>query len=168
MKHIYEKLAKSLAEKNLKARIIAVGRSALELYGIEAQYTQDIDFELIAEDEVWKDLEAIIEGLEVRADYGESFDRWSVVPMPEGYRERAKCVMKFGKVEVCVLDPVDYVIGKLRRGTVEDEEDARLVIKRFGIKKEEIARRLELIKPVKDIEYFLFRKRMESFLAGVS
>ena len=56
MKHIYEKLAKNLAERNLKARIIAVGRSALELYGIEAQYTQDIDFELIAEEEVWKEL----------------------------------------------------------------------------------------------------------------
>jgi len=165
MKHIYEKLARKLAEKGLKARIIAVGRSALELYGIEAQYTQDIDFELIAGEEVWNEIEKVIEELGVRADYGEDFDRWSVVPMPKGYRERVKCVMKSGDVEICVLDPVDYLIAKLRRGTTEDEMDARAVVKKFNLRKGDISNRLELIEPIKDIEFFLFKKRMENFLS---
>lgn len=168
MRHIYEELAKSLAEKNLRARIIAVGRSALELYGIEAQYTQDIDFELIADEEVWNEIGRLIEGLEVRADYGEDFDRWSVVPMPKGYRERAECVIKFGDVEICVLDPVDYVIAKLRRGTAEDEMDAQAVMRKFNLSREDIEERLKLVKPVKDVEFFLFKKRMENFLSGAS
>ncbi len=168
MRHIYEELAKSLAERNLKARIIAVGRSALELYGIEAQYTQDIDFELIADEEAWNEIGRLIERLRVRADYGEDFDRWSVVPMPKAYRERVKCVMKFGGVEICVLDPIDYVIAKLRRGTFEDETDARAVMKKFNLSREDIEKRLGLIELIKDVEFFLFKKRMESFLSGAS
>ncbi len=168
MRHIYEELAKSLAERNRRARIIAVGRSALELYGIEAQYTQDIDFELIADEDVWNEIERLIERLGVKADYGEDFDRWSVVPMPKGYRERAECVIKVGDIEICVLDPIDYVIAKLRRGTSEDEADARAVMKKFNLSREDIEKRLELIEPIKDVEFFLFKKRMESFLSNAS
>jgi len=168
MRQIYERLAEELSRRGLKARIIAVGRSALELYGIESEYTQDIDFELIADEETWKEINTVIGKLGIRADYGEDFDRWSVVPMPEGYRERIRCVIKQGEVEVCVLDPIDYVIAKLRRGTEEDEKDAIAVVRKFNLKKENIEKRLELIKPIKDIEFFLFKKRTERFLSDAS
>lgn len=167
MRQIYEKLAEELSRRGLKARIIAVGRSALELYGIESEYTQDIDFELVADERTWEEIDEIIGELGIRADYGEDFDRWSVVPMPEGYRKRVNCVIKRGEVEVCVLDPVDYVIAKMRRGTEEDERDAIAVIRKFNLKREEIEKSLELIRPIRDVEFFLFKKRMERFFSRV-
>ncbi len=164
MKHIYEKLAEELAERGFRAKIIAVGRGALELYGIKSEYTQDIDFELIADEKVWEYINEILSNIKVRADFGEDFDRWSVVPMPEGYRERAVEVIRRGEVSICVLDPVDYVISKLRRGTEEDERDAEKVVKKYGIKRKDLEERLKKIRPLKDVEFFLFRERVSRFI----
>ena len=165
MKLLYEKLVEELAKRNLKCKIIAVGRSALELYGIEeGRFTKDIDFELDTDEEGWKVVEEVLGRLEILADFSEDIDRWGIVPMPEGYRERAVCVLRKGQVELCVLDPVDYILSKLRRGTAEDEEDALMVAKKFRIDQQAILERAKLIRPIKDVQFFLFKKRLERFL----
>ena len=100
----------------------------------------------------------------VPANFGNSMDRWSVVPMPVGYRDRTRTVMERGGVRLGVLDPADYVLSKLRRGTAGDQDDAGKVITKYGITKTDLENRLGMIEPIRDMEMFLFIQRFKVFL----
>ena len=72
--------------------------------------------------------------------------------------------MERGGVRLGVLDPADYVLSKLRRGTAGDQEDAGKVIGKYGITKNNLENRLGMIEPIRDMEMFLFIQRFKAFL----
>ncbi len=77
----------------------------------------------------------------IPADLSENISGWSVVAMPEGYIERAKVVVQDKNLIIKILDPYDFVIAKLRRGT---QEDALFVAKKFNLNSEKILKYGEL------------------------
>ncbi|QID33166.1 DUF6036 family nucleotidyltransferase [Pampinifervens florentissimum] len=165
MRVVYERLLEKLSEKGIRCKLIAIGRSALSFYKVnKAKSTMDIDFEITEFEGKIEELQTVLDELGIRADYGEDIDRWGVVPLPAGYRDRAVNVLKRGGAELYVLSPVDFIISKLRRGTQEDWEDAIDVAFAENIKPEEIREVLKLIKPIRDVQFFHFLKRLERFL----
>lgn len=164
MKVLYEKIIEELQKHNVNAKIIAIGRSAMEFYDIFCQTTQDIDFEFISDDKGWEVLIQVLKKYKIKADYSENISNWNVVPLPEGYRERSQIVYDKNNVKLLILEPVDYIFSRLRRGTVEDEQDALRIMQKFFISEKQLKERFSSIKEIKDIHYFLFVKRFENFL----
>jgi hypothetical protein len=166
MEHLYKRLYTIL--KNIKGNkqieVIFIGRSAMPFYGIPSK-TLDVDFEIrgLGEKEFFLLKEALDrEG--IIADFGEDISGWSVIPLPEGYRERARIVYEDEDIKFKVLDPVDFIVSKLRRGTDDDEEDALNLVRCLNIKAEDITARIGSLKLPKDLETFFFLKRINRFL----
>ncbi len=144
-----------------------LGGLALHYYGMENRSTIDIDAE------VKGDLESLFHFLKAKnipSDLSENISGWSVVAMPPGYRERAIQLFHSDILEVRVLDPLDFIIAKLRRFTEEDIEDALFVAKKYQIKSEQIAQSADsaLAHSIKDTTLFLFKKNVELFLKKVN
>lgn len=166
MEYILKKLIEII--KNVAGdrpvEVILVGRSAMPFYGI-IQGTQDIDFEIRGlDDNQFARLKELLDKEQIIADFGEDVSRWSIIPLPEGYRERARIVLEDENVKVKILDPVDFIISKLRRGTAEDEEDAFELCRIKGIKASDIEGAMKMINIPRELESFYFLKRMERFL----
>ncbi|WP_096601263.1 DUF6036 family nucleotidyltransferase [Hydrogenobacter hydrogenophilus] len=72
------------------------------------------------------DLEEIYLELKKRgfeSDLSEKVSGWSVISLPEGYRDRVITIYQDEKLKISVLNPYDFIIMKLRRGTEQDIED---------------------------------------------
>ncbi len=160
-----EKLLKEFVkETGEKLEIILIGGLALELYGMKNRITIDIDAEVFIGD--LEKLYSFLKKHGIPADLSENISGWSVISMPSGYRKRAKTIIKDENFSIKILDPYDFVIAKLRRGTQEDIEDALFVAKKYNLKESKI---LELVEnaiknSVKDTALFSFRKRVNYFL----
>jgi len=166
MEHLYEKLYTILKsiKGNKEVEVIFIGRSAMPFYGIPSK-TFDMDFEIrgLGDKEFFLLKEALDrEG--IIADFGEDISGWSVIPLPEGYRERARVVYESQGIRFKVLEPIDFIVSKLRRGTVDDEEDALDLVRCLNIKAEDITARIGSLKLPKDLETFFFLKRINRFL----
>lgn len=167
MRDLYEKIFKELSKEGVNAKITVVDRSAMEFYGFDSILTKEIEFEFFSDDKGWKVLLDVLRNIEAKAYFGENVSMWSVIPLPDGYGKRTILVMKEGLVEVCVLDPLDYIFLRLRIGTVEDELDSFKIAKMFSLTEYQFKERFSLIKQVKDIQFFLFQRRFESFLGSL-
>lgn len=146
--------------------IILLGGLAVQYYGMENRATIDIDAEIKG------DIEGVFTFLKSRnipADIGENISGWSVVAMPPGYRERVIEIYGDEFLTVNVLDPLDFIIAKLRRFTEEDIEDALFVARKYNIKIEEIAKRAEeaIRNSPKDTALFVFRKNVSIFISNL-
>ena len=91
--------------------------------------------------------------------------------MPSGYRERAVSVYKSSYLSVKVLDPYDFILSKLRRGTRDDIEDALKVAKSMEdfnpqILKERIEQALK--ESPKDTYILNFKRICEYFFSRLS
>ncbi|MDA8066597.1 MAG: hypothetical protein M0031_14025 [Thermaerobacter sp.] len=172
MRALYEILVNRLSEYKIPVTIIVIGRSALPFYDLPDEYTYDLDFEFSTNDErlsarLFDIIKKVLSEIGIPANFGSSIDRWSVIPMPVGYRNRIKTTIERDKVRLCVLDPADYVISKLRRGTSSDQADANKVMEKFGVTKNDLENRFKMIEPVRDTEMFLFIQRFKSFVESV-
>ncbi len=169
MELLYERFFNILKEaiKTRPVDVLFIGRSAMPFYGIKTS-TVDLDFEIqgISEQEFYQ-LKELLDRNHLIADFSEDVSRWSLIPLPEDYRERARVVYEREGIRFKVLDPVDFVISKLRRGTVEDEEDSMAVIQVFGITEEDIRERIKMVTIPKDLESLFFMKRIERFLSSL-
>lgn len=69
-------------------------------------------------------------------------------------------------LRVIVLDPTDFIISKLRRGTEQDFTDAEFVVRRYGVTAEAIqmAADAAVAASPKDTALFVFRKAIALFL----
>lgn len=146
--------------------LILIGGLALQYYGMKERATIDIDAEIKG------DLEGLFNFLKensIPSDLGEDIAGWSVVSMPPGYRERAIEIYTATNLSVKVLNPLDFIIAKLRRATEEDMSDAIFVAKKFGLRPEDIKNCAEeaVRNSPKDTMVFLFRKNVELFLKGL-
>ncbi|MFN3479893.1 MAG: DUF6036 family nucleotidyltransferase [Thermodesulfovibrionales bacterium] len=138
--------------------IIIVGGLAMQAYGLSLRKTVDLDGEIKASDESYLKVIRELTKKSVVCNISDNLDRWGVIPMPDGYRERSTVYHQKTNLTVKILDPVDFVISMLRRGTEEDLQDAEEVVKHFNIRKSDIASRLEIISLPKDTESLLFKK----------
>ncbi len=147
--------------------LLLVGGLALQAYGATERVTQDVDGELVG------DLDPLIEFLRrhgVPADLGENISRWSVVAMPPGYRDRASVLLKQPGLCIRLLEPVDFVIAKLRRGTDLDLDDAEDVVRRFSVTAQVVREAAEaaVAASPKDTALFLFRKTVDLFCSRMA
>ena len=69
-------------------------------------------------------------------------------------------------LRVAVLEPTDFVISKLRRGTEQDFTDAEFVARRYGVNRQAVqaAADAALAASPKDTALFVFRKAVDLFL----
>lgn len=144
--------------------LLLVGGLALQAYGYTDRSTQDVDGELKG------DLDPLVRFLrehQVPADLGENMSGWSVIAMPPGYRDRATVYREQPRLRLRLLQPADFIIAKLRRGTDLDLEDAAYVAHRFGVTAHAIrdAADAAIAASPQDTALFIFRKTVALFCA---
>src|SRR5438094_115547 len=117
-------------------RVVLTGGAAAVLQGVK-RATHDIDFELTLKRprragpaESWDAIEKAIEETGrvtgVVPQYAEDIDRWSAITLPSKNSTRYR---QIGKVEVRILSPDLWAIGKLTRYLSSDIGDLRTVLK---------------------------------------
>ena len=143
--------------------VILIGGLAVQYYGLKDRATVDIDAEVKGDVEGLQDY---LRENHIPADLGENISGWSVVAMPPGYRERIISIHQDEWLQVGVLDPVDFIIAKLRRFTEEDISDALFVAGKYHADPAEIRRAAEeaIRHSPKDTALFLFRGNLDLFL----
>jgi len=146
--------------------ILVVGGIAMALYGLP-RYTNDLDAEVVSGEHL-EALQKFLEKNGILANLSENISGWGIVPLPGDYRAKSKTLYSDGKITIRTLDPVDFVISKLRRGTDEDLEDIEHVVKRFKLSPADVERRCMEIEWRKDQETLFFKKRLEAFLRRAS
>ena len=161
VKRILKEFVKDTGES---LELILIGGLALQLYGRGDRATVDIDAE-VEKGDLFK-LYEFLKKKGIPADLSENISGWSVVAMPERYRERAKTVIKDKNLIIKLLDPYDFVIAKLRRGTQEDFEDALFVAKRFNLDPEKISEygQLAVKNSIKDTALLNFKRKLDIFI----
>lgn len=142
--------------------LLLVGALAMQCYGLRERYTNDVDGELIGP---LQPLLTFLTDKGVPADLTQDISGWSVVAMPPGYRDRATDLVSHPKLRIRLLEPVDFVIAKLRRGIELDLDDALYVVRRFRISRDAIeqAAAAAVAASPQDTALFLFRKTVELF-----
>lgn len=151
---IFKDIAKSTGKS---IEIILVGAQALPYYGVKARATMDIDAEIVR-----GDLEEVYFELKKRrfeSDLSENISGWSVISLPKGYRNRAITIYQDDQLKVSVLNPYDFIIMKLRRGTEQDLEDCLNVALANQLSVEELDKHFEnaIRNSIKDTAILNFR-----------
>lgn len=101
---------------------------------------------------------------EIQFNIGDDIDHWGVVPLPSGYRDRARTIFDEEGTVVKILDPLDFVIRKMRRGIEQDLDDALAIIRHFSLSSKDVSEHAKKIRFPLDNETFVFRKRLGQFL----
>jgi len=149
--------------------VILLGGLAMISYGANCR-TLDIDCELHGKTNfLLKQMQMLNQRLRnynLPADIGEDVSCWSMINLPPGYQERKKLFLKKGLISFYVLHPLDLLISKLRIGRNQDFEDAKYLVRKFGLKKNEIkemVRQTINVSP-KSTEILRFKKVVQFFL----
>lgn len=142
--------------------LLLVGALAVQCYGLRERYTNDVDGELSGP------LQPLVRFLTdegVPADLTQDISGWSIVAMPPGYRDRATHFVSHPGLRIRLLEPVDFVIAKLRRGIEIDLDDALYVVRRFQISRGAVeqAAAAAIAASPQDTALFVFRKTVELF-----
>lgn len=160
-----EKIENFFKEKETFAEIILIGGLAMEYYG-SPKYTLDIDGEIHCDEKEYYEFLDYLVKEKINFNLGEDISGWGIIPLPEGYRERAITVHESEFLKLKILEPVDFVYSKLLRGTEEDFEDIVKVIKKFKLTKQDILNKEHLVKYPKDPETLFFKKKLQ-YLIGL-
>ena len=122
-------------ELNRPARVIVTGAAAGSLWG-SVRPSLDIDFAITltrATREGQEALEATIartvQLTGIQANYAQDIDRWGQISLLD-YRRHTMPYRRFGTLEVRLLDPVYWSIGKISRYLDPDVQDLLVVLKR--------------------------------------
>ena len=148
------------AKKDETIELLLIGGLAMSVYGIP-RYTIDIDAEIKCSDKTYYELIEYLKARGMAFNLSENIAGWGIVPLPEGYRERATIAYKGKQLILKTLDPVDFIFSKLMRGTEQDFSDAIDVIKKYNLNSDVIKERESLIKYPKDSETLFFRKKLQ-------
>jgi hypothetical protein len=155
-------------------RVLLTGAAAGILQGLE-RATLDIDFEIRVKQTAgkssagnrWEAVQSAIEDAAratgITPQYDEDIDRWSAIALPA---KRSRLYRRFGAVEVRILDPELWAVGKLTRYLSTDIQDLRIVLKRANISSKAAVKLWGTalgISPASSSQT-MFRKQVESFL----
>ena len=122
-------------------QVVLTGAAAGILQGME-RATLDIDFEIRLKQAAgksgaggrWESVQKAIEDAAratgITPQYDEDIDRWSSIALPA---RRSRLYRRFGKIEVRMLEPGLWAIGKLARYLSTDIQDLRSVLKSANI-----------------------------------
>ena len=119
-------------------RILLTGGAAAILQGVD-RATFDIDFEIAlkmvagkstasldAWDAIQKAIAETARSTGITPQYAEDIDQWSSIALPA---KKNRLYRRFGKIELRILDPGLWAIGKLARYLSTDIQDLRTVLK---------------------------------------
>ncbi len=156
-----------LRGKNKSAEIILIGGLAMSFYG-SPRYTRDIDGEINCEEGLYDELIEYLREKDINFNLSENISGWGMIPLPEGYRERASVVYHGEGLTVKILEPVDFIFSKLMRGTEEDFKDILDVIKKYNISPDKLLEREKLIRYPRDPETLFFKRKFQHLLSLLS
>lgn len=158
-------------ELDRPARVILIGAAAGALWG-SVRPSQDVDFEiqLVKPDASAKSnfqvvVQRTVERTGMQANYGEEIGRWGMISLLD-YRRHTSLYRRFGKLEVRLLDPVYWAIGKLDRYVQSDVQDMETVLRSRKSPPDHAVRvwgRALRESPLSEAG-LLFRKHVEHFL----
>ena len=169
-----ERFFRIFAQKlNEPATVILTGAAAGVLWG-HVRPSRDVDFAVCPRrtgPDVWRRIEAAVKGAiqatGISANYAQDIDRWGAISLTD-YRQQSRPYRQFGKVQVRLMDPAYWSIGKISRYIVPDIRDLVAVLK---MEKIPPARLLKVwggalrASPPSDA-CLQFRKNVEEFLQG--
>lgn len=158
-----EKIEKFTRKKKKRIELLLIGGLAMSFYGIP-RFTLDIDAEINCKDEFYFEFLEYLKKEKFAFNISDNINAWGIVPLPEGYRKRAKIVYESKYLIIKTLEVTDFIFSKLLRGTEEDFKDIIEVIKRYQIPKENLERRQRLIHFPKDPETLFFKRKFSHLL----
>lgn len=166
LKAVIQAIDRAAQKANVKdLRIIICGGLAAIAYGLKKRSTLDIDAEIDADFTV---IEKLKKNIKFPAELTSDISRWSMIDIPEGYRERAipLNIVKTKNIRVFLLSPLDLIISKLRVFRDKDIQDAVFLIKKFDIKKSDILKASEqaIAQSPASTELLRFKKSLKYFL----
>lgn len=143
--------------------VLLIGRLALYGYGSQEARTEDVDAELSQDVE---EVGAFLKQQGIPSNLSENISGWSIVSLPPGYRHRARVLHQRDQLRVSVLDPIDFIVSKLRRGTEQDFADAEFVARRYHVTATDVSAAADsaIAASPKDTALFVFRKAVALFL----
>jgi hypothetical protein len=141
--NFFEQVARRMT---VPARVVITGGAAAIAFGV-SRATEDIDFEVeltispAKHADAWKTLESVLRTVQtvtgIAPQFSEDIDRWSAIALPS---KRSKRLWKFGAVDVQILHPLDWSVGKLARYMASDESDVVTVFKKKAVSAPSAAR----------------------------
>jgi hypothetical protein len=158
------------------AVVILTGASCGSLYG-SVRPSMDIDFALKLKaksgrkkETVWQEFADAVRqataltGIQVQ--YAEDIDRWSQITFLD-YARHTRPYRKFGALEVRLLDPAYWAIGKLTRYLDPDVRDMTEVLKKTKVSWKKLAPLLgrALRESPKSTACYAFRRQVEHFFS---
>ncbi len=156
--------------------IILIGAGAGALYG-RVRATMDLDFALKfkthsqrGEEKLWQEFSEQARETSARtgiaAHYAEDIDRWSSITYLD-YDKHTLRFRRFGSLNLRLLEPSYWAIGKLTRYLDPDIRDVIEVMRRTKIRPGKLSRVLGLAlkKSPRSTACDLFRRQVEDFLA---
>lgn len=153
------------------ARVILTGAAAGALWG-SVRPSQDVDFEIKLADagrsgrnKFQTAIQRAVEETGIQANYAEEIDRWGVISLMD-YRRHTTLYRRFGKLELRLLDPAYWAIGKLNRYVQSDVQDLVCILRKRKPSLDHVTRvwgRALRQSPLSETG-LLFRKHIEHFL----
>lgn len=147
-------------------KIILTGAAAGALYG-RVRATMDVDFGATARD--WDGFTKAVQLVQTRtgisSQYTEDIDRWSSITFLD-YRKHTYLYQRFGRVEVRLMEPEYWAIGKLSRYLDPDIQDLVRVFKKTKTDWRDVAKVAgkALRASPRSTASTLFQKQVEDFL----
>ena len=128
-------------QKVLERRIVlvGVGGTAMTLYRLKPS-TIDVDFTGPAEDAAFfvRAVKRVQPGFKVDVwPNGQVFSQF----LPPDYLRRSRLIKKMRRIELRALAPVDIVVTKIGRLDQRDSDDVEICLKRFRLRKGDVAHR---------------------------
>lgn len=167
----FTKLAKIFTEPCL---ILLTGAAAGSIYG-SVRPTRDLDFALRfktqskrKKEKLWQEFSKATGEISLQTgiavQYAEDIDRWSSITYLD-YDQHTGPFKRFGSVEVRLLQPIYWAIGKLARSLEPDIRDLIKILKKTKTPSESLAQILgtALRKSPKSTACELFRRQTENF-----
>ncbi len=168
IKHFFQVLDKHLSDP---VRVILTGAAAAALWG-GVRPSMDIDFAIEPKRKNRKSSQRIDQALAcamqltgIPANYAQDIDRWGMISLLD-YRKHVVPYQRLEKVELFLLDPAYWAIGKITRYLDPDVQDLVAVFKKQKISFKKIVtvwgRALRESAP--SSQRFQFRQHAENFL----
>jgi len=129
-----ERYFKALSKKAETPLVIALTGGIAAGILADERSTDDIDFAILRfVKNDWPRMEAELNSLAAKhgilIQFSTDIDRWSMVSYLS-WRRHSRSYRRYGKLEVRVLDPYYWSIGKIARATQRDVEDLKAVAKK--------------------------------------
>lgn len=157
---------KTAARKKIK--IILTGAAAGALLG-GGRPSIDIDFGILCDKKDFKDIEEAIKQASlatgIAVNFSEDIGRWSQISFLD-YKEHTIAYKTFGRVEVAILSPIYWSIGKITRYLDPDVDDLVRVLKNNPLSSLKLAALWgkALSKSPRSSASFAFKTHVEHFL----